>query len=181
MKKVLALIFGLSVTSGVYAESYTMYENPDVKSKQLAKVDDQNPQYQMIFSKDNWIEIVNIKNGNVGWVQQKASKSNSQTSSEDSVEKMMSDFQKQQQRINKHFNKMIANIDQNIVQMQSQSGSSTMGKSQPKVFEKFSSVTINSDGKTAKIVKKTEDSNGNIQTVEKEVPADQLGSIKIGE
>lgn len=47
------------------------------------------------------------------------------------------------------------------------------------MYKEFSSITINSDGKTAKIVKKTEDSNGKVETVEKEVPADQLNTIKI--
>ncbi|AIT09981.1 membrane protein [Candidatus Francisella endociliophora] len=173
MKKILVLMFGLSVISSVYAENYSMYEKPDTKSKEIAKIDDQSSQYQVIFSKGDWVEIVDKKDGKVGWVNQKSV--NKQTESNtDPVEQMMQSFQQQQHMLDDHFNKMIAGIDQNIAQMQVQSGDA-----KPKVFKKFSSITINSDGKTAKIVKKTEDSNGNIQTVEKEVPADQLKNIKI--
>nr|WP_231138712.1 hypothetical protein [Francisella orientalis] len=47
------------------------------------------------------------------------------------------------------------------------------------MYKEFSSITINSDGKTAKIIKKTEDSNGKVETVENEVPADQLSTVNI--
>lgn len=176
MKKILAVMFGLSVVSGVYAQEYTMYEKPDIKSKELAKIDDQSPQYQAIFSKDDWIEIVDKKDGKVGWVKQKSAQEQAK-SSNDPIEEVMQHFQERQRMMDEHFNKMLAHINQGFGQVDTSSGSSV--SNQPKTYKKFSSVTINSDGKTAKIVKKTEDGNGNIQTVEKEVPADQLDNIKI--
>lgn len=178
MKRVIATILGLTVVSGVYADSYTMYAKPDTKSPKLATIDDQDPNYKAIFSKGEWIEVVDNKDGSVGWVKQKPQDKSSQTITKDPIEQMMANFQRQQQLLDEHFNKMLANIDQNITQMQAQSGT-TQAKNNPQVFKKFSSITINSDGKTAKIVKKTEDSNGDTQTEEKEVPADQLGVIKI--
>ncbi|AHH46079.1 membrane protein [Francisella tularensis subsp. holarctica PHIT-FT049] len=178
MKRVIATILGLTVVSGVYADSYTMYAKPDTKSPKLATIDDQDPNYKAIFSKGEWIEVVDNKDGSVGWVKQKPQDKPSQAISKDPIEQMMANFQKQQQLLDQHFNKMLANIDQNIAQMQAQPNS-TKAKNNPQVLKKFSSITINSDGKTAKIVKKTEDGNGNIQTVEKEIPADQLGTIKL--
>ncbi|MBK2106058.1 hypothetical protein [Francisella philomiragia] len=178
MKKILATVFGLIIVSGVYAESYQMYAKPDEQSKKIMTIDDQNHQYKAIFSKGEWIEIVDQKDGTVGWVKQKSPKNDTQPSSDDPIEKMMVDFQKQQQMLDEHFNKMIANIDQNIAQMQTQSKTSKVTK-KPDVYKEFSSITINSDGKTAKIIKKTEDSSGKVETVEKEVPADQLNTIKI--
>ncbi|QWU98956.1 hypothetical protein [Francisella salimarina] len=177
MKKILATIFGLMVVSGVYAESYQMYAKPDEKSKKIMTVDDQNPQFRAIFSKGKWIEIVDQKDGAVGWVKQKPQNS-AQVSNNKPIEKMMADFQKQQQMIDENFNKTIANIDQNIAQIQAESKTSKVTK-KPDVYKEFSSITINSDGKTAKIVKKTEDSTGKVETVEKEVPTDQLNTIKI--
>ncbi|AEE26821.1 hypothetical protein [Francisella hispaniensis] len=178
MKKVLATILGLTVVSGVYADSYIMYAKPDTKSSKLATIDDQDSRYKAIFSKGDWIEVVDNKDGSVGWVKQKTQDKSSQTITKDPIEQMMTNFQKQQQLLDEHFNKMLANIDQSIAQMQAQS-STTKTKNNPQVFKKFSSITIDSDGKTAKIVKKSEDGNGDIQTVEKEIPADQLGTIKL--
>ncbi|MFV9972744.1 MAG: hypothetical protein AB8V06_04745 [Francisella endosymbiont of Hyalomma asiaticum] len=178
MKKVLATVLGLTVVSGVYADSYTMYVKPDTKTQKLATINDQDPRYKAIFAKDDWIEVVDNKDGSVGWVKQKPQDKSSQTITQDPIEQMMANFQKQQQLLDEHFNKMLANIDYNITQMQAQSGT-TQAKNNPQVFKKISSITINLDGKTAKILKKTEDSNGDIQTVEKEIPADQLGNIKL--
>lgn len=177
MKKVLATILGLTMFSSLYAESYTMYAKPSEKSDKIGNIDDQSPQYQVIFSKNNWVEIVNKKDGQVGWIKQKEVNNNSQKKQKDPIEQMMMKFQQRQQMLDQHFNRMIADIDKNIGQTQVASGNSI--KNQPRVYKKFSSVTINSDGKTAKIVKKTEDGDGNTQTVEKEIPADQLNNLKI--
>lgn len=178
MKKVLATVLGLTVVSGVYADSYTMYVKPDTNTQKLATINDQDPRYKAIFAKDDWIEVVDNKDGSVGWVKQKPQGKSSRTITQDPIEQIMANFQKQQQLLDEHFNKMLANIDYNITQMQAQSGT-TQAKNNSQVFKKISSITINLDGKTAKIVKKTEDSNGDIQTVEKEIPADQLGNIKL--
>lgn len=70
MKRVIATILGLTVVSGVYADSYTMYAKPDTKSPKLATIDDQDPNYKAIFSKGEWIEVVDNKDGSVGWVKQ---------------------------------------------------------------------------------------------------------------
>ncbi len=105
-----------------------MYVKSDVKSDNLGKVDSQDPQYQAIFTKGDWIEIVNQKNGQVGWIKQEMMDGN--------------------------FNKMVADIDQNVSQMQLSYGATATSKNQPKVYKNFSSITINSDGKTAKIIKK---------------------------
>ena len=66
MKKVLATILGLTVVSGVYADSYTMYVKPDTKTQKLATINDQDPRYKAIFAKDDWIEVVDNKDGSVG-------------------------------------------------------------------------------------------------------------------
>ncbi|MED7819479.1 MULTISPECIES: hypothetical protein [unclassified Francisella] len=178
MKKILATILGLAVASGVYAESYTMYAKADEKSQKLGQVNDQNPQYQAIFTKNGWVELVNNANGQVGWVKQKPQDKSSKTSQTDHVAQMLEDFQKQQRMLDQHFNKVVSNIDNNVVQLTTQSGSTSI-KDKPRVFKEFSSITIDSNGKTAKIIKKTQDGNGNVKTVEKVVPANQLSNINI--
>lgn len=178
MKKILATILGLAVASGVYAESYTMYAKADEKSQKLGQVNDQNPQYQAIFTKNGWVELVNNANGQVGWVKQKPQDKSSKTSQTDPVAQMLEDFQKQQEMLDQHFNKVVSNIDNNVAQLTTQSGS-TSTKGKPRVFKEFSSITIDSNGKTAKIIKKTQDGNGNVKTVEKVVPANQLSNINI--
>ena len=175
-------MLGLAVVSSTYAESYTMYAKPDVKSDNLGKINRQNPQYQKIFSKDNWIEVVNKENGQIGWVkQEKKAKKQSKVTTKDPIREMMDAFQKRQKIMNEHFNKLVADIDQNVSQMQLSSGATTTSKDQPKVYKNFSSITINSDGKTAKIVKKTEDGDGNTQTIEKEVPSEDLKNLNLAE
>jgi hypothetical protein len=178
MKKILATILGLTVVSGAYAESYTMYAKADENSQKLGQIDDQNSKYQAIFSKKSWVEVVNNTNGQVGWVKQKPKFKTSVTSQDDPVANMLADFQKQQQMLDQHFNSVVSNIDSNVAQLANQS-SSTIARGKPKVFKEFSSITINSNGKTAKIIKKTQDGNGNVKTVEKEVPTNQLANINI--
>ncbi|QIW09621.1 hypothetical protein [Francisella sp. LA112445] len=178
MKKILATMLGLAVVSGAYAESYTMYAKADEKSQKLGQIDDQNPQYQAIFSKKGWVEVVNNANGQVGWVKQKPQEKTSQTVQDDPVAQMLADFQKQQQMLDQHFNSVVSNIDDNVAQLANQSGS-TIAKGKPKIFKEFSSITIDSNGKTAKIIKKTQDGNGDVKTIEKVVPASQLANINI--
>lgn len=178
MKKFLATILGLAVVSGAYAENYTMYAKADEKSQKLGQIDDQNPQYQAIFSKKGWVEIVNSTDGQVGWVKQKPQDKTSQTTQYDPVAQMLAVFQKQQQMLDQHFDKVVSNIDNNVAHLATQSGS-TIAKGKPKVFKEFSSITIDSNGKTAKIIKKTQDGNGNVKTVEKVIPADQLAKINM--
>ncbi|ASG68558.1 hypothetical protein fh0823_15990 [Francisella halioticida] len=178
MKKILVVILGLAIVSEVYAKSYTMYVKADEKSQKLGQVDDQNPQYQAIFSKKCWFEIVNNANGQVGWVKQKPQNKTSKTIQNDPVAQMLVDFQKQQQVLDQHFDKVVSNIDNNVDQLTSQSGSSAV-KGKPKVFKEFNSIIIDSNGKTAKIIKKTQDGSGNVKTVEKVIPANQLSNIKL--
>ncbi|WP_150466603.1 hypothetical protein [Francisella sp. SYW-9] len=178
MKKVLVTILGLIIVSSVYAKSYTMYAKSDEKAQKLGQVDDQDPKFQAIFFKKGWVEIVNNESGQVGWVKQKPKFKTSVTSQDDPVANMLADFQKQQQMLDQHFNSVVSNIDNNVAQLANQSGS-TVVKGKPKVFKEFSSITINSNGKTAKVIKKTQDGNGNVKTVEKEIPANQLANINI--
>ncbi|GAB4224081.1 MAG: hypothetical protein Kow0076_6700 [Francisella sp.] len=177
MKKVSSALLSLALVSGVYADSYIMYTKPDTNSSKIATIDDQDVRYKVIFSKSDWVEVVDTTNGNVGWIQKKF-KNSKVYIDQDPIEKMLASFKKQQELLDEHFNKMLANIDSDIAQVQFNSGS-TQINNQPQVFKKFSSLTIHSDGKTAKIVKKVEDSNGNVQTVEKEVPASQLNTIEL--
>jgi cytochrome c556 len=177
MKKILLSALGLAIFSGAFAANYTVYSKPGVKADQLGQVSDQNPQFQAIFAKDDWIEIVNTKNGQVGWVERKLSQQAPQDTHNDSVEQMMENFKNQQQKLDQHFNRMLANINQNVAQLQNQPDSTSENKS--KVFKQFSSISISSDGKTAKIIKKTKDGNGNVKTIEKEIPADQIKNLEI--
>ena len=118
MKKFLAIILGLAVVSGAYAQSYTMYSKADEKSQKLGQIDDQNPQYQAIFSKKGWVEVVNNANGQVGWVKQKPKFKKSITSQNDPVANMLVDFQKQQQMLDQHFDSVVSNIDNNEISIQ---------------------------------------------------------------
>ena len=178
MKKILATMLGLAVVSGAYAEDYTMYAKANDKSQKLGQINDQNSQYQAIFSKKGWVEVVNNANGQVGWVKQKPQVKTSENTTNDPVAQMLEDFQKQQQMLDQHFDSVVSNIDNNVAQLAAQSDSTTV-KNKPKVFKEFSSITIDSNGKTAKIIKKTQDGNGNVKTVEKVVPADQLAKINV--
>lgn len=178
MKKILATMLGLVVVSGAYAEEYTMYAKASDKSQKLGQIDDQNSQYQAIFSKKGWVEVVNNANGQVGWVKQKTQDKASVNINNDPVSQMLADFQKQQQMLDQHFDSVVSNIDNNVAQLATQSDS-TVTKGKPKVFKEFSSITIDSNGKTAKIIKKTQDGSGNVKTVEKVVPASQLTKVNM--
>ncbi|MDE5035964.1 hypothetical protein NAI71_12425, partial [Francisella tularensis subsp. holarctica] len=74
-----------------------IYAKPDTKSPKLATIDDQDQNYKAIFSKCEWIEVVDNKDGSVGWVKQKPQDKNSQSISKDPIEQMMENFQNQQQ------------------------------------------------------------------------------------
>ncbi|AJC49358.1 hypothetical protein IB642_02615 [Allofrancisella guangzhouensis] len=177
MKKIILSILGVAVVSGVYAKDYTLYAKADEKSGKLATVNDQDPKYSAIFSKGDWIEIVDSTTGKVGWVKQDTS-GKAPSTQQDPIAAMIANFQAQQKLMEENFNKAIANIDSNIAQLQAAHSSLSADK-QSKAIKKFSSVTINSDGKTAKIIKKTDDGNGNLKTVEKEVPVNQLNTMSL--
>jgi hypothetical protein len=105
MKKVLMAVLGLSLAVSGFAETYTVYEKPDASSKEITKIDNQDPKYKAIFAKDGWVEIVDKSNGQVGWVKQDTT--SEKASRQGMVDKVFTRFQERQQKMQEHFQQMM--------------------------------------------------------------------------
>ncbi|QLE78875.1 hypothetical protein FLM55_03615 [Francisella sp. Scap27] len=174
MKKALMIILGLGLVTSGFAETYTVYEKPDTSSKKVARVDNNSPKYEAIFVKNSWVEIVDKTTGQVGWIEQGTAAE--KASKQGMVDKVFARFQERQQKMQQHFQKMMDSIDADADISTNIPSSGSTAKTQ--VSEKSSSITINSNGKTAKVIKTT-NNNGSVKTVEKEVPADKLDDLKL--
>ena len=170
-------MFGLVAFSGLYAKDYTMYSKPDDSSSVLATVNDHDPKFMAIFAKNNgWVEVVNKVSGQTGWVKQNSQTQTTSKQQDYDVAAMVKQFEERQKLMQEKFNRDMESISQLFNQKNSSANvaaNSSNNPNQSKNVNESSYISVVSDGKTAKIIKKTDD-NGKVQVVKKEVPLSEL-------
>ena len=184
MKKYILGLTLASVALSSYAVTTDVYEKPDTKSTKIGTLNTDENAYNPIFSKDKWTEVVNNKDGSIGWVEN--DKLEDYVSSEVDF---FSDIDNQTDSLLKHHRSMMKYMQSQMIDFDKQMESLQNDTQKAMKFAKdhpnesksyFKSVTMhtNDDG-TATIVKKTQDGDGNTTEETKTVPANEVESISI--
>ena len=174
MKKIILPIAGLCIASSIYAKDYATYDKPNKNAQKIGMISDSDRNYTPIFAKKHWIELMNVKTGEVVWVRNHANKKRHYSNNH--ISDIFSSLDAQQKQMQKDFQKMNKYFNQQMKQTGTSLGSANSGSTST-YYTKSSSVTTSPDGKTAKVTEKIND-NGNIKTVTKEVPISEVQSVK---
>jgi len=74
MKKYFLGLTLASIALSSYAVTTDVYEKPDTKSTKIGTLNTDENTYNSIFSKDKWTEVLNNKDGSIGWLKMISSK-----------------------------------------------------------------------------------------------------------
>ena len=110
MKKSVLIYLGIFLSVNVLANSHKLYSQPDELSNVIGEITKDNNNFKPIFEKYGWLEVVDIKTGNVYWLKKKNQSINH-----------IHDFITKQNAINKKFELDISRMNESINYLVSQS------------------------------------------------------------
>ena len=180
MKKIITSLAVLSVFSVAYANTYTIYSKNSKDSKKIGELTEKNStNYNPIFKKDNWVEIVNINSGKIGWVNNLEKNKLTEKQKEKIINELNSRTNyllNQQQQFQKRFNNYMSDVNKQISQLQQISNNQFKN-----IKSEYSSISMatNADGKTFTVTEKCKDSEGNEKNITKTYPISKLGTFSL--
>lgn len=183
MKKHLLGLALASISISSYAATTDIYKSADVKSDKVGTLDTNKNDYQPVFTKDNWTEVVNNNDGSIGWVENDKLKDTASAEVDifSDINSQTDSLLKQHREMFKQMQSQMANFDKNMASLQTDTSKIMQtAKNAPNSKSFFKSVTMhtNDDG-TATVVEKSKDSDGNTTEETKTIPTDKLNSIEI--
>lgn len=184
MKKYLLGLTLASVALSSYAVTTDVYEKPDTESTKIGTLNTDENTYNPIFSKDKWTEVVNNKDGSIGWVENDKLKDSvsSEVNFFSDIDDQTGNLLNHHRSMMKYMQSQMADFDKQMQSLQNDTQKAMkFAKNHPNDSKSyFKSVTMhtNDDG-TATIVKKTQDGDGNTTEETKTVPTDKLDTVSL--
>lgn len=184
MKKYLLGLSLALISLSSYAVTTDIYKQPDIKSEKVGTLDTDTNDYKPVFSNENWTEVVNNKDGSVGWVESDKIKGaiSSDIDLFTDIDNQTDSILQNHRSMMQYMQKQMADFDKQMQVLQTDTQKAMQyAQSHPndsKAYFKSVSMHTNNDG-TATIVEKAKDSDGNTTEETKTVPVDKLNTVSL--